>query len=252
MIVPARDVNVAAFAPARPALAAAALSAAVSWWAIAAIASPVVTSDGRWEVAVEAGATPADGERHALRITDRVAGTVARRVEVADRRGARSRVARLIDAAPRRSVIVLLADVPEAWELSYDPAAGPVYEGLVHDYRTREAIPSPGPLPVRRVHLDEPLTDVLFSPDHAHFVGRAAGGALHVVNLHVRRRIETLATGGAPRPDRGASCVRGGRVVFSIPDERRPIVYEFGVADRSVREVAPAGATCGTNASEKQ
>jgi hypothetical protein len=177
-------------------------------------AAEIASSDERWTVR-------ADND------VDRATGRVARSMPVADRRGTTSRVARLLDAPPRRSVIVLLADIPEAWELSYDPQAEPVYEGLVHDYRGREAIANPGPLPVRRLHLDEPLTDVLFAPDHVHFIGAARGGALHVVNLHVRRRIETLRTNGDPRPERGAAAARAGRILYAIPDAQRPVVYEI-------------------------
>jgi hypothetical protein len=184
------------------------------------LAAEVATGDGLWTVRV-------DNDARRLHVVDRATGRVARSMPVADRRGTTSRVARLLDAPPRRSVIVLLADIPEAWELSYDPHAEPVYEGLVHDYRGREAIANPGPLPVRRLHLDEPLTDVLFAPDHVHLVGAARGGALHVVNLHVRRRIETVRTDGDPRPERGAAAVRNGGVVYAIPDARRPLVYEI-------------------------
>lgn len=139
----------------------------------------------------------ADNEARVLVATDAASGAVVRRIPVADKRGKTSRVARIVDAPPRGSFVVFLADIAEAWELSYDPKAEPVYDGLVHDYRMGEGIADRGPFAVRRIFLDEPLTDAEFSPDFSQFTARAADGSLHVVNLHVRRRIETLPAGNA-------------------------------------------------------
>lgn len=150
----------------------------------------VRSSDGRWLL-------QADREARALVAIDAASGAVVRRIPVADKRGNTSRVARIVDAPPRKSFVVLLADLAEAWELSYDPNAEPVYDGLVHDYRMGEGIADRGPFAVRRIVLDEPLTDATFSPDFSEFTARAADGSLHVVNLHVRRRIEILRHGGA-------------------------------------------------------
>lgn len=154
-------------------------------------AEPAVrSSDGRWLLQADNGA-------RTLVATDAASGAVARRILVADKRGKTSRVARIVDAPPRKSFVVLLADIAEAWELSYDPDAEPVYDGLVHDYRMGEGIADRGPFAVRRVFLDEPLTDAQFSPDFSQFTARAADGSLHVVNLHVRRRIQILRPGNA-------------------------------------------------------
>jgi mono/diheme cytochrome c family protein len=46
-----------------------------------------------------------------------------------------SRVSVVYDAAPRKSFIVALKDLPELWEISYDPQAAPIHDGLVHDYK---------------------------------------------------------------------------------------------------------------------
>lgn len=172
------------------------------------------SSDGRWTLR-------ADNAAHVLVVSDARTGAIVRRIAVADRRGVRSRVALLLDAPPRASFIALLADVPEAWELPYDPRAEPVYEGLVHDYRMGEGVAASGPLPVRRIVLDTPMTHALFAPDFAHLVGAVAGGKLHIVNLNVRRRIETIDAGGDPQPARGAVWQRD-RTVFLIPDGAAP------------------------------
>lgn len=171
----------------RSALAAAALAAAFALFA----AEPAVrSSDGRWLLRAERGG-------RTLVAIDTARGAVVRRIPVADRRGKTARVARIVDAPPRASFVVLFADIAEAWELSYDPNAEPVYDGLVHDYRMGEGIADRGPFAVRRIFLDEPLADAEFSADFSQFTARAADGSLHVINLHVRRRIAILPPGTA-------------------------------------------------------
>ena len=84
-----------------------------------------------------------------------------------------------------------LKDIPELWEISYDPKAEPIYDGLVHDYKMGEAIAKPGFLGVRRTPLDEPLDDFFFDQSYRHVLGatrpKAATAAptAQVVNLDV-------------------------------------------------------------------
>lgn len=171
----------------RSALAAAVLTAPFH----SSAAEPAArSSDGRWLL-------EADNETRTLVAIDAASGAVVRRIGIADKRGETSRVARIVDAPPRASFVVLLADIAEAWELAYDPKAEPVYDGLVHDYRMGEGVADHGPFAVRRIVLDEPLTDAEFSSDYSRFTAKAGDGSLHVVNLHVRRRIDVLRPGGA-------------------------------------------------------
>ena len=55
-----------------------------------------------------------------------------------------ARVSAVYDAAPRKSFVVALKDIPEVWEIAYDPNAAPIFGGLVHGYETgmEEAIAS--------------------------------------------------------------------------------------------------------------
>ncbi|MBI2734094.1 MAG: c-type cytochrome, partial [Aquabacterium sp.] len=55
-----------------------------------------------------------------------------------------SRVSAVYDAAPRQSFIVALKDLPELWEISYNPKAEPIHDGYVHDFRMGEAIAKNG------------------------------------------------------------------------------------------------------------
>ena len=73
-----------------------------------------------------------------------------------------TRIAALHTAALRRSFIVAPADLPELWEISYDPKAEEIYDGLVHDYRFGEGVPRRGFLGLKRTVLPEPLADFVF------------------------------------------------------------------------------------------
>ncbi len=45
-----------------------------------------------------------------------------------------SRVSAVYQAAPRKSFVVALKDLPEIWEVSYDPNPPRIFSGLVHNY----------------------------------------------------------------------------------------------------------------------
>ncbi len=47
-------------------------------------------------------------------------------------------VSAIYDAAPRRSFVAVLEDVPELWEISHDPLAEDVPVGTIHDFRYKE------------------------------------------------------------------------------------------------------------------
>jgi hypothetical protein len=129
----------------------------------------------------------------------------------------RSRVAALQTSPARRSVVVALQDLAELWEISFDPQAEPIHDGLVHDYRMAEAIAKPGYLGLRRVPLEQPLQDFRIDPTGQLVLGVAAPGAvggeaLQVIHLAVRRRIARLALDGPPDL---------ARLVFGSTDGRR-------------------------------
>jgi len=135
-----------------------------------------------------------------------------------------SRASAVYDAAPRRSFVVALKDVAELWEISYDPKAPPIYDGLVHDYRMAEAIAKPGYQNARRTPLDEPLDDFFFDDAYTHVLGaarpRAEGSAMlgQVVNLDVRRKISNLPIAGMPHLGSGISFDWQGRRVMASPN----------------------------------
>ncbi|MCX7147191.1 MAG: c-type cytochrome, partial [Sulfuritalea sp.] len=46
-----------------------------------------------------------------------------------------SRVSAVYDAAPRQSFVAALKDVPEVWEISYNPKADDIPVGMIHDFK---------------------------------------------------------------------------------------------------------------------
>ena len=145
---------------------------------------------------------------------------------------ATSRVSAVYDATPRNSFVVALKDIPELWEISYDPKAAPIYDGLVHDYKMGEAIAKPGFLGVRRTPLEEPLDDFFFDQSYRHVLGatrpkdvstsgpKTGDGAAtaQVVNLDVRRKIADLPIAGMPHLGSGITFAWNGSTVLASPN----------------------------------
>ena len=137
---------------------------------------------------------------------------------------ATSRVSAVYDATPRQSFVVALKDIPELWEISYNPQAEPIYDGLVHDYLMGEAIAKPGFLGVRRTPLDEPLDDFFFDQSYRHVLGatrpKTGDGAAtaQVVNLDARRKIANLPIAGMPHLGSGITFAWNGSTVLASPN----------------------------------
>lgn len=104
-----------------------------------------------------------------------------------------SPVSRVRNSAARRSFVAALPDLGEIWEVSYDPAAPEIAEGLVHDYKLREGSFTAGFLNPRRSPLGEPFEDFRLLPDGRRLAAVTRGGdASQVIHLDVRRRIAAL------------------------------------------------------------
>ncbi|MBN8510833.1 MAG: cytochrome C oxidase Cbb3, partial [Burkholderiales bacterium] len=155
-----------------------------------------------------------------------------------------SRVSAVYDAAPRSSFIVALKDIPELWEISYDPKAEDIYDGLVHDYRMGEGVAKRGFLNVKRTLLPEPLDDFFFDPSYAHALGasrpRADGTpAGQVVNLDVRRSIATLPIAGMPHLGSGITFEHRGRRVLASPNLKDGTVTVIDLKDWKLVQTIP-------------
>jgi len=158
-----------------------------------------------------------------------------------------SRVSAVYDATPRSSFVVALKDLPELWEISYNPKAAPIYDGLVHDYKMGEGIAKPGFLGVRRTPLEEPLDDFFFSQDYAYALGASrphADGSPsgQVVNLDVRRKIATLPIAGMPHLGSGITFDYQGTRVLASPNLKDGVISVIDMKNwRLVKDIATPG-----------
>jgi len=153
-------------------------------------------------------------------------------IEVTDDKGASSRVSAVYDAAPRKSFIVALKDIPEVWEIPYDPKHEPVYRGYVHDFRSAEAIPEEGPFPVRRIKLDDYLDDFFFDPPYNNLIGAARNARNgQVVSLIVGRKIADIDLPGLPHLGSGITWDYQGRPVLATPNLKEGTISVIDMKD---------------------
>jgi len=146
-------------------------------------------------------------------------------LEARDQSGRSSRVSAVYDAAPRRSFVAALKDIPEVWEVSYDENAEPIPAGLIHDFRHKEGAFIPGRFNARRSILTEPLDDFLFTADYRQVLGTSReGGSAQVVHLDVRRRIATVDLSGMPHLSAGITWEHEGRTVMATPNLKEGVV----------------------------
>ncbi|MGB8275085.1 MAG: cytochrome D1 domain-containing protein [Alphaproteobacteria bacterium] len=157
-----------------------------------------------------------------------------------------SRVSAVYQAAPRKSFIVALKDVPEMWEVFYGEDAPKLYPGLVHSYEAGmvEAVAAEtGPFPIRRIELSQPLDDFFFDPAYRHAIGAARDGDhAVVVNLDVRREIATLPLAGLPHLGSGIAWVYDGRPVLATPHLKEAAISIIDMQDwKIIRRIDTLG-----------
>jgi len=144
--------------------------------------------DGRWALA-------AHGER--LSLLDQQ-GEAVRTFDGIDlRRESRGAATALFSLPQRRSFFAAWPALGESWEISLDPEAAPIFDGLVHDYRMAEGLPKPGYLGARRAPLGRPLPAFSFADERVAWLAGIQDNEVIVVHLDVRRRIATLRVGAA-------------------------------------------------------
>jgi len=152
-------------------------------------------------------------------------------IAVKDDAGKSSRVSAVYDAPPRKSFIAALKDIPEVWEIPYDPNAEPIYSGLVHDYRMEEGLAEKGSFPVRRIRLGDYLDDFFFDPPYQHLIGAARNGKNgQVVNLIVGRKIAAVDLPGLPHLGSGITWEYQGRPVLATPNLKEGAVSVIDMA----------------------
>jgi DNA-binding beta-propeller fold protein YncE len=176
-----------------------------------------VSSDGRYVMA-------ANYLPNTVVVLDARDLSLIKTIAVADEKGRASRASAVYDAAPRKSFVVALKDVPELWEVSYDDDAQPITTGLVHDYRMAEAIEMPGKLNPRRTYLESVLDDFFFDQQYDYLIGASREGRGQVVDLDVRRKIADLALPGMPHLGSGITWQWQGKPVLATPNLKDGVV----------------------------
>jgi WD40 repeat protein len=165
-------------------------------------------------------------------------------LEVRDSEGKKtSRVSAVYDAAPRKSFVAALKDIPEVWEVSYDEKAEPIPVGLIHDFRYREGAFIPGRFNPRRSVLDDYLDDFFFTPDYSALMATSReGGKGQVVNLDVRRKIASVDVLGMPHLASGITWRYQGRTVMATPNLKEGVVTVVDIKDwRTVKQIRTLG-----------
>ena len=144
--------------------------------------------DGRWVAAAHA-------EQFSL-LDGR--GEVHRAFDGTDLGGEhRGRATALFSLPQRRSFAVAWPALGEVWEISLDPQAAQIFDGLVHDYRMGEAIAKPGFLGARRAPLGRPLPHFSFADARVPWLAGTLGAEVAVMHLDLRRRIAALQVAAA-------------------------------------------------------
>lgn len=122
----------------------------------------------------------------------------------------------LFALAARRSFVASWPALGELWEISLDPAAAPIYDGLVHDYRMGEGIAKPGLFGARRTPLAPGMPAIEFAEAGLPWVAARADGGVAIVHLDVRRRVAMLPLADA-RPAAGALVRSPDREAWWLP-----------------------------------
>lgn len=191
-------------------------------------AGPVLatSADGRWR---------ARAEGHAVVIEDARTGERRRTLRAAALGSdATSGVMAIQANDARRSFIVTFETLPELWEISLDPKAEPIYDGLVHDYKMGEGIGIAGFLNPRRTKLETALRGLAFDRGGAFVLGRAPDlkdgrAVLQVWQLDVRRRIGQRVVTGNPDTASTSNVSRDGHEMALVPDRSGgpPLLIEW-------------------------
>ena len=98
-----------------------------------------------------------------------------------------------------------------------------------------EAIPVPGPFPVRRIRLQDYLDDFFFDQTYDHLIGAARDAKnSQVVNLYIRRKIAELALPGMPHLGSGITFEYRNTPVLATPNLKEGVVSIVDMKDWKV------------------
>lgn len=177
----------------------------------------VLSADHRWILTV-------DATQESLTLLDGQLNLVGRYPLLTRDGQTTGAVQFIVDASPRNSFIVVMRDMPEVWEISYDPKADPIFDGLVHDYRLGEGLARPGFLGLRRTLIRQALARPYFTADYSTLISitqnadsASAGAVARIVNLDVRREIATATLAQGPESNVPFAVTADGRT-WHVPN----------------------------------
>jgi hypothetical protein len=101
-------------------------------------------------------------------------------------------VSALLAIPARQRFVVGFVAHDELWEIAWNPDAPPVLRGLVHDYRSGEAVPLAGRFTERAFKLPRPTRGLTPGGMPFEVLQMDRDGAVGIVNLDVRRRTEPV------------------------------------------------------------
>lgn len=145
----------------------------------------IVSEDGRHALNI-------DEINHRVQAIDLSTNTIVRQLRLQNKDGKLSAVSALYDNPQRQSFILVLNDIAELWELSYNPKAEPVYQGWVHDYQMGEGIADTQLFAPRKTQLELALACFIFDASGNYAAGADQYGKLQIINLNIRRKISEL------------------------------------------------------------
>lgn len=186
-----------------------------------------------------------EGQHNTLEIVDTSSGQVLKRIPVAAADGKHpSRIATVCFAPARQSFVVGFESLPEVWEISIDPKAPDLYQGLVHDFRMGEGVPERGFLGVRRTRLDAPLPEFILDRSGAHVLGCRVDSpsgqcSLALLHLDVRRRIALFPLTGRPDLARTRETNSDGRPELEIMDQQGVLRWRVDLRNDRLNELNP-------------
>lgn len=145
----------------------------------------MISEDGKYAIKI-------DALHHRLHAIDRHTNTVIRQLNLQNKDGQLATVSALYRNTQRQSFIVILNDIAELWELSYDPKSEPVYQGWVHDYQMGEGIADTQLFAPRKTALELSLDCFIFDASGNYAAAADPHGKLQIINLDIRRKIAEL------------------------------------------------------------
>lgn len=157
-----------------------------------------ISSDGRFAIA-------ANYYPNSLVVLDAQDLKPLRVIDVKDDNGKSSRVSAVYDAAPRKSFVAALKDIPEVWEIRYDDLAA-------------------GTTMPRRIRLDDYLDDFFFDSSYNHVIGSSREGRGQVIDLNLGRKVASVDLPGLPHLGSGITWDYQGKPVLATPNLKEGVV----------------------------